>query len=346
MLRPKALLQLLAFFLGCVNGSYGQSSVTKGFAPLSDTNRLLLVNVNAETVEYQGRKAIRLTRTSAQDGFAIVRDVAFQDGTIDADIAVKIKTPPGVRMPGFVGIAFRARRDASHYELFYIRPGNADADDQAMRNHSVQYVSAPNFDWYKLRREWPWVYEAYADVNTEKWMHIKIEVKGRSARLYLGGSGKPSLVVDGLKSDDLQGGVALWPYPGEEAYFSNVRITSAAPLPLKNGSEPDGKWEVKISSDTGQFLGSMQLRRTVDRVSGTWSGKLGDARPIDGSWHQGYVELRFNAEWPQGGVGDPGIAPATLAGWLDGDHASGRMKVESRTDGTWTATRISAPDTP
>ena len=55
------------------------------------------------------------------------------------------------------------RPDGSHYELFYLRPGNSQADDQAIRNHSVQYVSAPNFGWEKLRRQWPFIYEAYAE---------------------------------------------------------------------------------------------------------------------------------------------------------------------------------------
>ena len=32
-------------------------------------------------------------------------------------------------------------------------------------------------------------------------------------------------------------------------------------------------------------------------------------------------------------------AVATLAGWFDGDSAGGRMKVEGRADGRWTATR-------
>jgi hypothetical protein len=51
------------------------------------------------------------------------------------------------------------RPDASHYELFYLRPGNSEAGDQAMRNHAVQYVSEPGFGRYRLRREWPWVYD-------------------------------------------------------------------------------------------------------------------------------------------------------------------------------------------
>lgn|GEM_PF-6289082 len=62
---------------------------------------------------------------------------------IEADIALKITTPPGVRYPGFIGIAFRVRPDASHYELFYVRPGNSDSADQLQRNHSVQYTSEP-----------------------------------------------------------------------------------------------------------------------------------------------------------------------------------------------------------
>src|SRR5690349_9850413 len=105
---------------------------------LSDTKDLVLQNVKAQSVEYKGRKAVLLTKDKEEDGFALLPGTDFQDGTIDADIALKTTVPPGVRMPGFVGLAFRARPDASHYELFYLRPGNAGSDDQQMRNHSVQ----------------------------------------------------------------------------------------------------------------------------------------------------------------------------------------------------------------
>jgi hypothetical protein len=123
--------------------------------PLSDGSDLLVTGGKAEAVEYQGRKAVRLT-TQADDGvFAFLKGLQLQDGTIEADIALKIDAPPGVRMPGFVGIAFRAKTDASHYDMFYLRPGNSHSEDQAMRNHSVQYVAEPGFGWHKLRREWP-----------------------------------------------------------------------------------------------------------------------------------------------------------------------------------------------
>jgi hypothetical protein len=121
---------------------------TQTFA-LTDVAGLIPKNVDVKAAEYKGRKAVLVTSPSEKDGFAVLPGTDFQDGTIEGDIALKTTTPPGVRMPGFVGIAFRARPDASRYDLFYLRPGNSHADDQAMRNHSVQYVAAPDFDWNK-----------------------------------------------------------------------------------------------------------------------------------------------------------------------------------------------------
>jgi hypothetical protein len=303
---------------------------------LTDTNALVLSGGEARVVEYQGRSAVLLTKKSDGDVFAFIKGTQFQDGTIEADVAMKVTTPPGVRMPGFIGIAFRSRPDASHYELFYLRPGNSRSEDQAMRNHSVQYVSAPGFDWYRLRREWPWLYESYADLRPEVWTKVKIEVHGRSARLYVNGSDSPSLVVNGLKGDDLQGGVALWGYAGEEAYFSNLKITPAQVQPVQNGGEAAGTWEVNYASDFGRYSGSMNLHREGGTVTGTWSGAFGDNQPISGTWRNGYVELSFRGTWPDG---KPGPVDATLAGWIDGDSATGRMKVEGRADGQWNAVR-------
>ena len=334
-----AAVLTLALGLGANRASLPQAATNAQSFALSDTKDLVLLNVNADAVEYKGRKAVRLTKYTEKDGVALLRDTQFQDGAIEADIALKITTPPGVRMPGFVGIAFRARPDASRYELFYLRPGNSRSDDQSMRNHSVQYTSEPDFGWYRLRQQWPWVYEAYAELQAETWTKIRIEVKGRSAKLYLNGSEQPSLVVDGLKGEDLHGGVALWGYQGEEAYFSNVRITNSTPLPVKNGSDAGGTWQVSFSSYAGNFDGTLQLSRDGSKVTGTFSGGLGKARPVTGTWRDGYVELSFNAEWPKQGPGDPGTGIAKLAGWIDGDSGGGRLRVEGLADGRWTATR-------
>jgi hypothetical protein len=305
--------------------------------PLTGTQDLAAQRVKLEAVEYKGRKAVRVTHDSEGQGLAMLRDIQFDDGTIEADVAVKLTTPPGVRNPGFIGIAFRARPDARHYEGFYIRPGNSTAEDQAMRNHSVQYFAPPDFDWYKLRRMWPWVYEAHADLKLETWIRLKIEVAGRRAKLYANGASSPALVVDGLKGEDLKGGVGLWGSPGQESYFSNLRITAAQRQPIENNGEGAGAWEIKYSSDAGNFTCQMKLKRDGRALSGTISGLLGSDLPVNGTWRNGYVELAFRGAWSDR---DPGEATANLAGWIDGDSAKGRLIVNGRADGVWTAARV------
>src|SRR5712671_3711702 len=208
---------------------------------LHDAASLSAPKVKPEAVTYLGRKCVRLTVEGEDNaGLVLLPGTDFQDGVIEADIALKITTPPGVRYHGFIGIAFSARPDASHYELFYVRPGNSDSPDQAQRNHSVQYSSEPDFGWYPLRREWPSIYESHAGLAMETWTKVRVEVAGRAAKLYLNGSAKPSLVVDGLKGEDLHGAIGLFGYTNEEAYFPNVRITPAVPQNLKSGSDAAG----------------------------------------------------------------------------------------------------------
>jgi hypothetical protein len=307
--------------------------------PLTDTAALSVAGGKAESVEYLGRRSICLTTQANSDIFAYVNGSSIQDGVIEFDVAVKITTPPGVRMPGFTGVAFRARPDASQYDMFYLRPRNALSDDQAMRNHSVQYIAKPGYDWYPLRRQWPSIYESWADLKPEAWTHVKIELHGRSARLFLNGSDSPSLVVNGLKGQDLQGGVALWGYPGEESYFSNLRITASKPLSIRNGGEVAGIWHVVFASDYGRYEGVMNLHRDGKTITGTWTGAFGKDLVVTGSWRDGYVELTFTAGWQEDNSSTPIPALATLAGWIDNDTAAGRMKVEGRADGQWTAAR-------
>jgi len=332
----KAYVSVLV--LGVSLCAAGQTSIVQSF-PLDTVAGLDAHDVKVEPAEYLGRKAIRLTMDKQDGGLVVLKGSDLQDGTIEADVAVKIMTPPGVRMPGFTGIAFRAKPDGSECQIFYLRPKNALAEDQGMRNHTVQYVAEPGYGWYRLRREWPFVYESYADIQPETWIHVKIELAGRVARIFLNGSEKPSLVVDGLKGSNLRGAVGLWGYAGEESYFSNVRITPAAAAPVKNGADAAGEWTVRYGSDAGPFEGSMKLTRDGNKVTGIWSGELGDKKAISGTWRDGYVELSFPAEWPEGRDGAPGTATAFLEGWFDNASAQGRMRVEGRADGRWVAER-------
>jgi len=309
--------------------------------PLRDAAGLAAPKVTTESVTYLGRKCVRMSVEGEDNaGLVLLPGTDFQDGVIEADIALKSNMPAGIRYPGFIGIAFRARADASHYELFYVRPGNADSPDQAQRNHSVQYVSEPDFGWYRLRREWPSIYETHEPLAFQTWIKLRIEVSGRAATLYLNGSSKPSLIVDGLKGEDLHGAVGLWGYTNEEAHFSNVRITPSAPQPIRNGSDIAGSWATRCTSDAGCGPATMDLHRDGNKVTGTWSGPLGTNLPVTGTWRNGYVDLSFAGDWPAGSrQGAPGPVRAFLSGWIDGDTAKGRMRVEGRSDGTWVGKR-------
>jgi len=337
--RARFTAAALAFLAVPLGGRAASNQPNASIDPAS----LEAHHVKVEAAEFLGRKAIRLTTVPPDkdgEGFALVRGTDFQDGTIDVDVAVKITTPPGVRMPGFTGLAFRMSADGASFEDVYLRPKNSLADDQAMRNHAVQYCAEPDYGWYRLRREWPLVYESWADIAPDSWIHMRIEVTGRAARVYLNGSSKPALVVDGLKSPNLHGGVALWGYAGEESYFSNLRVTPSAALPIKNGSDAAGTWAVRFFSDAGPFEGSLKLQRDGEKLNGTWSGGLGDNKPVTGTWREGHIELSFTGDWPKDrGDGEPGPVPAFLEGWIDDAAGKGRMRVAGRADGRWEASR-------
>ena len=63
------------------------------------------------------------------------------------------------------------------------------------------------------------------DLQPGVWTKYKIVVEGRNARLYVHGAEQPCLIVNDLKLDPREGGVALWVGPGTEGYFSNLKIT-------------------------------------------------------------------------------------------------------------------------
>jgi len=192
----------------------------------------------------------------------------------------------------------------------------------------------------KLRREWPWIYESHIDLKPETWTTVRIEVAGRAAKIYVNGSANPALIVEGLKGEDLHGAVALWGSPNQESYFSNVRITPAAPQKLQNGADISGAWDLHYAGDVGAFDGSLRLKREGSKVTGSWSGGLAQDSAVTGTWRDGYVELSFAGEWPKDiGLGEPGAVTVILAGWIDGNTGGGRMRVEGHSDGRWAATR-------
>ena len=185
------------------------------------------VNTAFSREDYKGKESLKVIPADVQSEAKFVKLTSnnFSNGIIEVDVAGKRKEGAGAGARGFVGLAFRINEDNSAFECFYIRPTNGRAEDQLRRNHSVQYISFPEFPWHKLRRETPGKYETYADMEEGAWTHLKIEVSGDKARLYVHGAEQPTLLVNDLKlGSDKAGKLGLWVGPGTEAYFANLMI--------------------------------------------------------------------------------------------------------------------------
>jgi hypothetical protein len=192
------------------------------------TDRLVAKNVSIVKTNYQGRSAIRvIANRNAPNGtsYALLKDVVFRDGVIEVDLAGQRAAGASAAARGFIGIAFRVQ-DNGRYEYIYLRPTNGRANDQVRRNRSTQYSSYPDFNFARLRQETPEKYESYVDLQPGVWIKYKIEVEGRKARLYVHGAAQPCLIVNDLKLEPHDGGVALWVGPGTEGYFSSLKITA------------------------------------------------------------------------------------------------------------------------
>lgn len=195
--------------------------------PAQRADQLAGKNVSIAQTNFKGRSAIQVNATPGSanaTSLAVIKDASFRDGTIEVDLAGQPAAGAEGGARGFIGIAFRIQGDGS-YEYIYLRPTNGRADDQVRRNHSVQYSAHPNFGFGESRKEAPEKYESYVDLQPGVWTKYKIVIEGRKARLYVHGAEQPCLIVNDMKLEPKDGGVALWVGPGTEGYFSNLKIT-------------------------------------------------------------------------------------------------------------------------
>ena len=217
---------------------------------LSGADGLRLHNVVAEPVTFKGQRGLRLTEspdllrrpdyvagTLDAETLAWIDGIRFSNGVIEVDVAGTPAPGANAGARGFVGIAFRAQVDdrvegLKPYDAFYLRPTNGRADDQERRNHAAQYIAHPDWPWFRLRRETPSRYESYVDLLPDEWTHMRIEVRGARARLYVGNAPQPVLVVNDLKSGpDGSGAIALWIGPGTIAHFRDLVVTPDPVVP-------------------------------------------------------------------------------------------------------------------
>ena len=168
-----------------------------------------------QVVEHLGRQALK--------GSAQLRGVVFENGVIEVDIAMKA----GVR--GYPGVVFRMQSEGE-YERVYVRPHRSP-----LYGDAVQYVAAFNAvdSWQFYNGPGA---SAAAPLPADRWVPLKIEVSGTQARVFVGESPQPALLIWELQHGHSKGGIAL--NTGPTAFFSNFRWRADDDLSFNPAPQP------------------------------------------------------------------------------------------------------------
>jgi hypothetical protein len=218
------LFSLILLFLAVVVAS---SQETKPSGPAGSTGTLSVppdsprweLEGNAKVAEFEGRKSLML-----DGGDAVLKDFEMRDGIIDMDVAT-------MQVPrGFLGIIFRILNDGAYGEEVYLRSHKSGLPD-AMQYSPVlnggrnwQIFNGPGFT-------------GRVDIPKNVWFHLRLEVVGAQAKLYVKDMDKPALVMTDLKSGVQKGQVALFVLVGE-TYFSNIEIRTTLDAPWERHLPP------------------------------------------------------------------------------------------------------------
>jgi hypothetical protein len=222
---PQSMLCTSALVAALAIGASGISSGPQSAAPqqIDLANSLAsgkLRAVNRGVTPLQGDR--RGIHVDAKEGPGVVwiEGSDLGDGTIEADVRGK-----DVMQQSFVGIAFH-RKDDKTYEAVYLRPFNFRAKEPDRHQHAVQYISVPDYDWPRLRKEFPEEFENPVDASLvpTDWVHLRIVVKGAAVQVYAGKVQSPTLEVRKLGSTD-RGAVGLWVGNNSDGDFADVRVT-------------------------------------------------------------------------------------------------------------------------
>ncbi len=157
-------------------------------------------------VEHLGRPALR--------GGAALSGATLQDGVIEVDVAVD-----GRRC--FPGIAFRAQSPAEA-EYVYLRPHRSG--EPVALQYTPLFFGLDAWQLYHGPG-----FTAAAEIPRGRWVHLRLEVRGTQARVFLDGASEPALVVHDLKRGAAGGTLGLVGPPGGQVHFAAFSYQEVAP---------------------------------------------------------------------------------------------------------------------
>ncbi len=151
------------------------------------------------------------------DGLGILQEIEFEKGTIHLELL-------GENSPGrsFIGIAFNIK-DREAYEAIYFRPFNFVATEQIRKDHMVQYISHPEYTWFKLREERTGQFENEIAIppDPDEWFRARIEISEKIVQVYVNDIAEPVLKVDRLDTSKSKK-IGLWTGNGSSGRFRNL----------------------------------------------------------------------------------------------------------------------------
>src|SRR5438876_1115195 len=162
------------------------------------------LGLKAKITDYLGRRCLAL-----EDDVATLKDFEMTDGVIDLDMA-------GSGARGFYNIFFRTPANGDG-ESVYLRPHKTGLDDA--QQYSPLFQSAGAWQIYNGPG-----FTAAVDIPRDAWFTVRLGIAGAQAKLYISGMGKPSLVMNDLKSGMRNGGVGF-----TCVHVSNVEIRRMPP---------------------------------------------------------------------------------------------------------------------
>jgi len=228
----------------------------------------------AKATEYQGRKCLYLN-----GGGATLKDLELRDGTIDVDVAT-----PAAR--GFFGIQFRIASGDSNAEWVYLRQHKSGLPD------AMQYTPVLNtgLNWQIYNGPG---FTGAVEIPKGVWFHLRLEVVGAQARLYVKDMEQPALVMDDLKSGVQKGRVALAVLIGE-TYFSNFEVRET----------PDAPWERHYPPMPQATLAKWSLSPAYDALARNLERPLSRSESAATKWQEveaeppGFVVINRYRESP------------------------------------------------
>lgn len=192
------------------------------------------LQANARPAEYQGRKCLLI-----DGGAATVKDFEMRDGVLEVDVAIPARR-------GFFGFQFRISSDGLNAEEVYLRQHKSGLPD------AMQYTPILNtgLNWQIYNGPG---FTGAVEIPKDTWFHLRLEVAGAQAKLYVKDMDKPALVMADLKSGIQKGGVALYTLTGE-TYFSNFQVRETPEVPWERHlpampADTLTKWSLSPSYD-------------------------------------------------------------------------------------------------